>query len=461
MTRPRIRMRHIVLAEATCPEPGRASRSRRAFVTAGVLIVALCGCGSSAAAKGNSARAGASARQPGLSADCLTDAPRCYPPQVLRTAYGIQPLLERGIDGRGVTVVLPETAETGPTQHPAVTDIRQDMADFDSRFGLSRAHIQVITTLAGPSASPWLARLEEIQDTELVHAVAPDATIDELLVDPADLSTPAKAAAEFTTLVRIASRRAHVISLSISFGEHFFTGTEVTAIHTALEYAAAHHVTVVASSGDDGVLGKGSITPPVKEVSLPASDPLVLAVGGTSLNVNPVSGSYIGETAWNTPLEGAGDSAASGGGFSHLFTRPAYQSGLPGASTMRGVPDVAADASPFTGMAVARSAPYGTYMLTGAGGTSSSAPFWGGIIALADQQAGHPLGFINATIYRIARSPQYQKAFHDIVTGNNAMILTSTSGPVTVSGYQAGPGWDPVTVLGTPDALVLVPLLAR
>ena len=116
-------------------------------------------------------------------ADCLTVS-RCYAPRQFRVAYGIQPLLEDGIDGRGQTVVLPEVAAraAGPPSPPKVTDIRQDLADFDSRFGLPPARIQVITTLAGSSASPWLAGIEEVVDTEMVHAVAPDATIRELLV---------------------------------------------------------------------------------------------------------------------------------------------------------------------------------------------------------------------------------------------------------------------------------------
>jgi len=69
-------------------------------------------------------------RPPALTVDCLTQKPACYMPQVFYTAYGIQPLLDRGIDGRGVTVVLPEEAEAGPVQ-PSVgagTDIRQDQA---------------------------------------------------------------------------------------------------------------------------------------------------------------------------------------------------------------------------------------------------------------------------------------------------------------------------------------------
>jgi len=112
-------------------------------------------------------------------------------------------------------------------------------------------------------------------------------------------------------------------------------------------------------------------------------------------------------------------------------------------------------------MALAFSEPGGRYELIGAGGTSAGAPFWAGLIALADQEAGHPLGFVNPAIYRIARGPLYHKAFHDITTGNNTVVLTTTSPPVTITGYQAGPGWDPVTGWGTPDAQVLIPLLAR
>ncbi|HJY02302.1 MAG TPA: S53 family peptidase [Streptosporangiaceae bacterium] len=411
------------------------------------------------------ATAPTTASSPGTAAtDCVGSQP-CYTPRQFRVAYGIQPLLDRGIGGHGVTVALPEEAETGPAQtFPAATDIRHDVADFDSRFGLPPARIQVITTLAGSSASPWLAGLEEVEDTELVHAVAPDATIREILVDPAEVSTPAKLAATFAAYVRIAVRYAAVMSQSgigqdFSVGEDSFTGAEVATMNSALEYAAARHVTVVAASGDYGVLGEGSSTP-VKQVILPASDPLVLGVGGTSLTANPVTGAYISETAWNTPGLPR-PPGASGGGFSRLFARPAYQNGVPGIGASRGVPDVAADGSGPTGMALAFSAPGGRYELVGAGGTSAGAPFWAGLIALADQEAGHPLGFVNPAIYRIARGPLYHKAFHDITTGNNTVVLTSTSPPVTITGYQAGPGWDPVTGWGTPDAQVLIPLLAR
>ena len=109
--------------------------------------------------------------------------------------------------------------------------------------------------MAGPSASPWLASVEEVEDTELVHAVAPDATIRELPVAPADVSTPAKFAATFAAYVRIAVRCGQVISQSgieqgFNLGEDSWTSAEVATMNSALEYAAARHVTVVVASGD-------------------------------------------------------------------------------------------------------------------------------------------------------------------------------------------------------------------
>ena len=67
-------------------------------------------------------------------------------------------------------------------------------------------------------------------------------------------------------------------------------------------------------------------------------------------------------------------------------------------------------------------------------------------MALADQYAHHDLGFVNPAIYRIARSPSYHKAFHNVTTGNN----TVTIGSITVTGYQAAPRLGPGNRLGIP-----------
>ena len=128
-----------------------------------------------------------------------------------------------------------------------------------------------------------------------------------------------------------------------------------------------------------------------------------------------------------------------------------------GIAAHRGVPDVSADASPHTGMALVVSDGGSRYTIRNSGGTSASAPLWAGLIALADQYAGRHLGFVNPAIYRIARSTSYHEAFHDITTGNN----TPTFPGHTITGYTATPGWDPVTGWGSPNAQALIPLLAH
>jgi subtilase family serine protease len=158
--------------------------------------------------------------------DCLTlPTSPCYTPMQLRVAYGIKPLLDRGITGRGQTVVLPElpppagSPSTGTAaQVPASSDLRQDMARFDSMFHLPAARLHVVNSLAH-AASPWMASTEEVGDTEIVHALAPDADIREVLIPspyPAarDRVVPAVVAA-----LRLALTQGGVVSFSGGTGE--------------------------------------------------------------------------------------------------------------------------------------------------------------------------------------------------------------------------------------------------
>jgi len=140
-----------------------------------------------------------------------------------------------------------------------------------------------------------------------------------------------------------------------------------------------------------------------------------------------------------------------------VFPRPAYQDGVAGIGAFRGVPDVAADAAANTGMTLATTDGGQNYVLVSANGTSASAPFWAAVIALADQYAGRHLGFVNPAIYRIARSPIYHRAFHEVTTGTNTVVFPGQ----TLTGYNARPGWNPVIGWGSPDAQVLFPMLAR
>jgi subtilase family serine protease len=372
----------------------------------------------------------------------------CYSPQAYQVAYGVAPLLRRGIDGRGETVAIFALAQT-PASPGSVTDIRKDLAAFDTKFGLPRARLHAVTAIAG-SPTPYLSNVEELGDAEMVHAFAPGATLDIILVPADAISSPANFATAITKAVReSAALHAAALSISASGGERSFTRGEVAAMHAALEQARDQHVTVLCSSGDSGVI-PGPPLPahggPTVQVNMPTSDPLVLGVGGTILDASP-DGAYLGEMAWND------NTSASGGGYSSLFPRPSYQDGLARARVTRGVPDVAANADPYGAMAIE----YDDGELRADTGTSSSAPLWAAVIALADQQAGHPLGFVNPALYAIARGPAYHQAFHDVVTGDNSVVMPAG----VFTGYTTGPGWDPVTGWGSPDAQYLVPLLAN
>jgi subtilase family serine protease len=405
------------------------------ITAAGVVLAGLltAACGS---AQTTLASSSGPARQPtaapsSSTADCVSLA-TCYTPQQLQVAYGIKPLLDRGITGRGQTVVLPELAES-QLNPPQITDLRQDMAAYASLFGLPAARMRVVTTLAGGS-SPWLAFGEEVLDVELVHALAPDATLVILLLPSTSLDNTPNAVAAAVAELRLGPALGGVMSISAAGqigGEHCVSHAQAGSVNAGLRAAVDRGMTVVAASGDIGAAAYQcdlysalTGTPPaapVKGVLLLASDPLVLAAGGTSLTASHATGAWISKTAWGlasgNPGNQGGSFQASGGGFSN------------------GTQDI----------------------VQSHGGTSASAPMWAALIALADQYAGHRLGFVNPAIYRIARSPHYHRAFHDITSGNNTVQFP----PTTVTGYQAAPGWDPVTGWGSPDAQVLIPLLAR
>ena len=153
--------------------PGRVS----GLAMAVGLLVAACGPAQTAAtgapaAHGTAKPSSSASPPPSSTADCASAA-TCYTPQQLEVAYGVQPLLVRGIDGSGETVVLPELAET-QLNPPLVTDLRQDFAAYDRLFHLPAPRLKVVSTFPGP-AHPWLAFGEEVLDAEVVHAIAPRA----------------------------------------------------------------------------------------------------------------------------------------------------------------------------------------------------------------------------------------------------------------------------------------------
>ncbi len=384
-------------------------------------------------------------------ADCLTLSPStCYAPRQFLAAYGIQPLLDHGTDGRGETIVMPEFVSTATT--PGVTDIRQDLATFDGLFGLPSVRLQVITRFGGASTQD-LANGEEAGDVEIAHEVAPAAAIRVILLPETDVI------ANYTAALRFAASLDSVVSVTAGFGEACFTSAQVTALNAALRADQRRHVTVIASSGDSGaaIVRCSASAEFVKGVNLPASDPLVLSVGGTELRANHTTGAYIGETVWNTPPPVLPQGVvASNGGFSSLFARPAYQDGVPGIGAMRGVPDVAADADPATGMALA---------VNIRGRLRHPArrrhERWRSVLG-RDHGPGGPVRGTAAGVrqprdLRDRPQPPVSQRIPRHHQGNNTVVFPSG----TVTGYSARPGWNPATGWGSPDAQLFVPLLAQ
>ena len=275
----------MIKSRAAVPR-GRRLRLLAAALPLAALLATACG-----PAQTDVASSGGPARQPAApppssTADC-NSLTTCYTPQQLQVAYGIKPLLDRGVNGRGETVVLPELAES-QLNPPRVTDMRQDMAAFDSLFHLPAARMRVVTTLAG-ARSPWLAFGEEVLDVEMVHALAPDATLVILLLPSTSLDNTKNAVSAAVASLRLGSTEGGVMSISAAGqigGEHCVSHAQVNSVNAALQTATSRHVTVVAASGDIGAVaepcdvygaltGTGTFTP-VKEVNLLASDPFVL-----------------------------------------------------------------------------------------------------------------------------------------------------------------------------------------
>jgi subtilase family serine protease len=386
-------------------------------------------------------------------------APQCYSPQQMRKAYDVTGLLNAGVTGKGHTIVIVDTSSS-PT-------IQSDLHLYDLLYGLKDPKLNVIAPFGAPPVNPG-AYEETALDVETVHSLAPDATID--LVLSGDTTTDATVESLFYDLLKPISYAINhslgdVISLSYGAGESCFDSTYLQYEHTVFVKARDKKIGVFISAGDSGAAILSCTDPTTttglfegKGTSIPASDPLVSSIGGTSLYAKVGSGSYISETTWNEDSVGDG---ATGGGFSSFFARPEYQNNVPGVGSYRGEPDVSWDADPLTGVPVVVSIFGGTYIVP-FGGTSVGAPAWAAIATLFDQYAGKRLGFLNDAFYRILKSKSYSKAFHDITTGNNSVVTYDNNGnPIPITGYDAGKGWDAVTGVGTPKAAALAPLLKQ
>ncbi|HET7489552.1 MAG TPA: S53 family peptidase [Acidimicrobiales bacterium] len=385
-----------------------------------------------------------------------------YTPQQVKGAYGIS----GAYDGAGQTVAVID-AYASPT-------ILDDVNTWSQRRGLPTMTAGQLTQVVAPgtfrrpenpSQSPQGWYGEETLDVEAVHGMAPAAKI--VYVGAPNNYQDLDAAMNFV----VDRRLAQIVTNSYGWNGELLPLGFIKPFNDTLVQAAAEGIGVYFSSGDNGdetsVLGRAS-------TDFPASSPWVTAVGGTSLGIGAANTRAL-ETGWGTSTYNCNQSThactragwlyGAGGGVSEVFGRPWYQAGLD--ISGRGVPDVAALGDPQTGFLIGQTqtfpdgAYYDEYRI---GGTSLASPIFAGIMALADQQAGHPHGFANPAFYANAGS------FYDVNSVKTAVARRNYVNSVDASAGTAdrlrtfddysgsptqhtGPGWDDVTGLGTPTGI--------
>ncbi len=241
--------------------------------------------------------------------------------------------------------------------------------------------------------------------------------------------------------VHDSERNPGVISISWGGPESTTDQQGITAFHELFVAAAAVGITVCVASGDHGTADSDAADWDGKiHVDHPAVDDMVLGCGGTQIDNNG------NDVVWNdgTPFDKSvpgGGGWASGGGISEIIAVPSYQanaklpvsidSGKPG----RGVPDIAMSATNYyTRVDSSEGA---------SGGTSAVAPLMSALVALLNQAKQKNVGFLNPTLYANT------SLVHDVTVGTNAITNT-------VKGYNAGPGWDACSGLGTPDGTAIL-----
>ncbi|MCZ2148896.1 MAG: S8 family serine peptidase [Bryobacterales bacterium] len=377
-------------------------------------------------------------------------------PDDFAVIYNVAPLYQAGIDGTGMKIAV--VGQTGINT--------SDIDAFRSRFRLPAQNLQQILVPRRPDPGIITDELGEADlDIEWAGAVARNATTIYVYSDDVWQSA----------LYAIDQNAAPVLSMSYGNCEESDL-VDLPSFQSAAQQANAQGMTLLAAAGDLGAADCEDLTAYVAQngyaVDAPGSVPEVTAMGGTMFNEqggaywsnnNTANGasalSYIPEVVWNDTAAGGG-LAATGGGSSIFFPRPAWQAG-PGVpnDSVRHVPDLALNSSAeHDGYYVYTGGSAGLY-----GGTSAAAPSMAGIICLLNQylvstgalrQPG--LGNINPALYRLAQSTT--GIFHDITAGNNTVPCVPGS-PDCVNGQlgiTAGPGYDRVTGLGSVDAYNLV-----
>jgi kumamolisin len=338
--------------------------------------------------------------------------------------------------GAGQTVGIYEMVvsdpQTGQPESPGYT-----AADLKATFAAFGGGLTAPTPV-DDQQNAGVSDGETVLDITVIGAIAPQATI-------AVYFTGGNVPAIVHALQKMIHPDANdpvpsVISISYGWGpddeNDGMTQHELDQINQLFQDAANLKITVLVSSGDSGAEIESNTQ---AQASYPATDPWVLACGGTT--IGKVSGSSFVEYVWNDTF--GGNEGATGGGVSVRFNSlPAYQDGLPIPKRIktntigRGIPDVAGNASPNSGYAEF----LGGQSVGPTGGTSAVAPLYAGLIARINGVIGSPVGFINPQIYANAAT-----VCRD-VTSNPGAADNSFDG---VTGYPVTAGWDACTGLGS------------
>jgi len=444
--------------------------------------------------------------QPPTTAECEADfGIACYEPFQLQRAYDLAPLFFRGIEGQGETIVIVD-AFGSPS-------IASDLQTFDAQTGLpDPPSFQVITpegpittnpsnctsvySPSGPDlCSDYYGWTDETSlDVEWSHAMAPEANI--LLVETPMTETegiygfPQLMAAENYV---IDHHLGDVISQSWGATEQSFTSpSQIYPLRSAYLNAEQQGVTILGGSGDEGSTNdycdpsSGCANPDdvfccysSQVNSWPASDPLVTAVGGTQLHLNDEGYRTAPDSVWHDLSSTVGVPGpvytwgSSGGGRSAVFSRPQFQDGVAGVvGDSRGTPDIAMSAAVNGAVDFYDTTDPSVAGWSIIGGTSEASPLFSGIVALADQVAGHSLGYLNPTLYAMAQS-RVPDGIVPIFQGDNSYTFctagdigsngacASSSDLVTVPGFYANGSYNLATGLGTVNAASFVPSLAH
>lgn len=331
---------------------------------------------------------------------------------------------------------------TGAGQTIAILELgggfrRRDLRTYFKALGLEPPSISVVNVGRGanaPEGNPDGADAEVMLDIEVAGAVAPGAKF-------VVYFAPNTNRGFFKAVNAVVNDNLHkpdILSISWGGAESTWTLRDMQSIDEVLQGAAAVGLSVFVAAGDAGATD--GIPGAVAHVDFPASSPFATACGGTSLTVASGGGAPT-ETVWNDAAD-----SGTGGGISSVFSPPPkYQTGPgirlppslnPGAGSGRGVPDIAGNADPATGYKVRVD---GVDMVVG--GTSAVAPLWAGLFARINEGLGRSVGFVNTLLYSaVTATPG---ALRDVTVGDN-----DTTGQL--GGYQAAPGWDCCSGLGTP-----------